>query len=90
MLSFSTRTSSAELPDIMQEINLNGVFVPAQLIWAGIAFLFSGFICRRLEAKRFYTLVWHRALFDFALFVILWGGLSALAYHVAFSRAGLE
>lgn len=74
----------------MQEINLNGVFVPAQLIWAGIAFPLSAFICRRLEAQRFYNLVWHRALFDFALFVILWGGLSTLAYHAAFSHAGLD
>lgn len=75
---------------IMQEINLSGVFVPAELIWAGIAFLLSSFICRRLDGTRFYGVIWHRALFDFALFVLLWGGLSALAYHVAFSGAGLE
>jgi Protein of unknown function (DUF1656) len=89
MHSFNTRSSSAGLNDIMQEINLDGVFVPAQLIWAAIAFPLSAFIRRWLDAQRFYNLVWHRALFDFALFVVLWGGLSALAYHVAFSRAGL-
>jgi Protein of unknown function (DUF1656) len=87
---FGTRTSSARLNDVMQELSLSGVFVPAALVWAVIAFLLSSFICRRLDRTRFYDFVWHRSLFDFALFVILWGGLSALAHHMAFSHAGLE
>ena len=60
---------------MMAEIDLDGVFVPALLLWA----------LRRLRAQRaccgaclravgFYRLVWHRALFDLALFVILLGG----------------
>ena len=69
----------------MQEVNLGGVFLPAALLWAGIAFLLSSVISRILSRMGFYTLVWHRALFDAALYVILWGALSAVAYHAAFA-----
>ena len=71
----------------MLEINIGGVFVPAALVWAGAAFLLSSIIERLLGRTRFYRLVWHRALFDFAIFVILWGLISAAAYHLAFSAA---
>jgi hypothetical protein len=50
MHSCSIRTSSAGLSDMVQEINLGGVFVPAELIWAGIAYLLSAFIGGRLDA----------------------------------------
>jgi hypothetical protein len=71
----------------MAEVSLGGVFLPAALLWAGIAFVLSSFMDRILSRTRFYGLIWHRALFDFAMFVILWGGLSELAYHMAFSCA---
>ena len=74
----------------MQEISLSGVFVPAALLWAGVAFFLSSVISRLLSRTGFYALVWHRALFDFALWLILWAAISAIPYHVAFSsgRAG--
>ena len=68
----------------MQEVNLSGVFLPAALVWAGIAFLLSSAISRLLGRMGLYALVWHRALFDAALYVILWGAISAVAYHMAF------
>jgi hypothetical protein len=71
----------------MQELNFGGVFVPAVLIWAAAAFLLSSLIGRALSRTRFYALVWHRALFDVSLFVIVWGAISAIAYHAAFSSA---
>jgi hypothetical protein len=71
----------------MQELNFGGVFVPAALIWAAAAFVLSSLIGRALSRTGFYALVWHRALFDVSLFVILWGAISAIAYHVAFSSA---
>jgi len=71
----------------MLEINIGGVFVPAALVWAGAAFLLSSIIERVLSRTRFYRLVWHRALFDFAIFVLLWGMISAGAYYLAFSAA---
>ena len=72
----------------MQEVNLSGVFLPAALLWAGIAFLLSSVISRILSRMGFYALVWHRALFDAALFVLFWGAISAVAYHIAFRSGG--
>jgi Protein of unknown function (DUF1656) len=72
----------------MREVSLNGVFVPALLLWGGVAFLLSSLISRILGRTGFYALVWHRALFDFALFVILWAAISAIPYHLAFASAG--
>lgn len=68
----------------MLEINIGGVYVPAALVWAGAAFMLCLLIERILARTGFYRLVWHRALFDLAVFVILWGMISAGAYHLAF------
>jgi protein AaeX len=73
--------------DIMQELNFGGVFVPAALVWAAAAFVLSSLIGRVLSRTGFYQLVWHRALFDFSIFVLLWGAISAIPYHLAFSNA---
>ena len=72
----------------MLEVNLGGVFLPAALLWAGIAFLLSSVTSRTLGRMGFYALVWHRALFDAALFVLFWGAISAVAYHMAFKSGG--
>ena len=72
----------------MQEVSLDGVYFPAALLWAGIAFLFSSVTSWTLSRMGFYTLVWHRALFDVCLFVILWGAVCAVAYHTAFASGG--
>jgi hypothetical protein len=69
----------------MQELNFGGVFMPAALIWAAAAFVLSSLIGRALSRTAFYALVWHRALFEVSVFVILWGTISAFAYHAAFS-----
>jgi protein AaeX len=69
----------------MQEISFGGVFLPAALLWAGIAFVVSSLIGLVLDRTKFYQLIWHRALFDFTTFVIVWGAISAVAYHMAFA-----
>jgi hypothetical protein len=33
---------------------------------------------------KLYRLVWHRALFDFAVYVIVWGGVAMAASRLAF------
>jgi hypothetical protein len=66
------------------EISIGGVFVPSLLIWALIAFVLNVVLRRILHAAGFYRLVWHRPLFDAALFVIL------LAVVVALSAQVLE
>jgi hypothetical protein len=71
----------------MAEVSLGGVFLPAPLLWAGIAFVLSSFLGRLLSRTAVCGFIWHRALFDFTMFVILWGTISELAYHTAFSCA---
>ena len=66
----------------MAEIGISGVFVPALLIWAVIALLVSVLLRRLLAASGFYRFVWHRALFDLALTVILLGGTVEVASRV--------
>jgi len=88
MRSTGIRSSSLKCGDLVQEVNLSGVYLPAALVWAGIAFLLSSVTSRILSRTGFYALVWHRALFGVALFVLFWGAISAVAYHMAFESAG--
>ncbi|MHB8285587.1 MAG: DUF1656 domain-containing protein [Caulobacteraceae bacterium] len=71
------------------EFNLDGVFVSSLLIYAGLAFLITAMATRLLALAGFYRLVWHRALFDFALFVIVWGGVAAVASTPTFHLPGV-
>ena len=70
----------------MQEINIHGVFVPAALVWAMVAFAVCSLLARVLSRSGFYNFVWHRSLFDVSLFVIVWGTVAAIAYHIAFAE----
>ena len=60
------------------ELDIYGVFVPDLLVWVGLAFVLSIPVRRVLGAIGFYRFVWHRALFDVALYVILLGTVAAL------------
>jgi hypothetical protein len=65
------------------EIDLDGVFLSAVLISALIA-LALAFVLRRLLAfLGAYRLIWHPALFDTALFVILWAAVVALPLRLS-------
>ncbi len=55
------------------EVDLHGVLVAPLLIWLIIAYALSQVIRRLLDRIGFYRFVWHRALFDTALLVILTG-----------------
>jgi protein-S-isoprenylcysteine O-methyltransferase Ste14 len=60
------------------EIDIGGVFLSSVLVTALIALALS-FIVRRLLAwSGAYRFVWHPALFDTALFIILWGAVILL------------
>ena len=74
----------------MLEVDIGGVFFPIQLLWAGAAFLLSCLIARLLSHTAFYSIIWHRALFELSLFVIFWAGIAAIPYHVAFSNPALH
>jgi len=55
------------------EFDVAGVFIPAVVIWALLSMAVGVVVRRILTATHFYRLVWHRGLFDLALFFILWG-----------------
>jgi protein AaeX len=56
------------------EISIGGVYVPSLLIWGLVALALNLVLRRLLAAIGFYRLVWHRALFDLALFIIVLAG----------------
>ena len=60
------------------EFDIYGVYFPAFAVFAAIALLLQIFVINRiLRAVGFYRLVWHRALFDLAIYVILLGVVTA-------------
>jgi Protein of unknown function (DUF1656) len=62
------------------EFDIYGVYVPRLLGLMLIALLLSMLIRKGLAVTGFYTLVWHRGLFDIALYVLLLGGLTSLTH----------
>ena len=64
------------------EFDIYGVYFPAFAVFAAIALLFQIVIKRLLDACGFYRLVWHRALFDLAMYVILVGVVTAAGASV--------
>jgi hypothetical protein len=61
------------------EIDLFGVLVPALLLWLVAAYLLGALLRLLLERSGLYRFVWHRALFDFALYVCLLGAVVYLS-----------
>ena len=58
------------------EVSLDGLYVPPLLLLT-LAALAVSRLCSLVLAKTgFYRLVWHPALFDFSLFVIVLGALT--------------
>ncbi|NLS07730.1 DUF1656 domain-containing protein [Rhizobium sp. P32RR-XVIII] len=58
------------------EFDIYGVYVPRLLILMLLAFVVSIVIRRGLAWIGAYALVWHRGLFDLALYVLLLGAVS--------------
>jgi hypothetical protein len=64
---------------LIAEFDIYGVFVPALVIFAIIAFLLAFVVRRFLDIIGFYHLVWHRLLFDLCIFAVLFGAVTAAA-----------
>jgi len=64
---------------MMEEVNLYGVFVPRLLVLMVIAFLISVIVRGALSQLGFYRYVWHRPLFDIALYIALLGAVREIA-----------
>jgi hypothetical protein len=63
----------------MGEIDIYGVFVPGLLVWMVTAFVISVPLRRVLSRSGIYHVIWHRPLFDLALYVVLLGVVVTLA-----------
>ena len=59
------------------EFDIYGVYLPSFLVFATIAFLLQLAVKRMFDACGIYRYVWHRPLFDLAIFVILLGVVTA-------------
>jgi hypothetical protein len=63
---------------VIGEFDIYGVYFPAFAVFAAVAFLLQVLVIKRLlNAWGFYRWVWHRALFDLAIYVILLGVVTA-------------
>jgi len=61
------------------EFNIYGVYLPWLLVLALLAFGASRLLAYLLAQLGFYRLVWHPALFNAALFIIVLGGIASLS-----------
>ena len=60
------------------ELDLYGVFVPMLLALMLLAFAVTACLRALLARLGFYRMVWHRSLFNLALYLIVLGGVVAL------------
>jgi len=67
---------------VIGEFDIYGVYFPAFAVFAAIALMLQLVINRFLSAFSFYRLVWHRALFDLAIYVILLGVVTAVGASI--------
>ncbi|KJK25979.1 DUF1656 domain-containing protein [Cupriavidus basilensis] len=61
------------------EIDIYGVFVPGLLALMLLTFAITAGMRAVLARVGFYRLVWHRSLFNLALYLIVLGGVVAMA-----------
>jgi len=60
------------------EISIYGVYIPSLLVWMLAAFVITSAARAVLARAGFYKLVWHRSLFNLALYAIVLGGVVAI------------
>lgn len=56
------------------EADIAGIFVPTLLLWVLVTYAICALLRPLAEKAGLYRLVWHRALFDLALYVCVLGG----------------
>jgi Protein of unknown function (DUF1656) len=64
------------------EIDVYGVFLPAVLILMLVAYVLSLCITKILGRVGLYRFVWHRAIFDFAIYVIVLGAVVIVSHRL--------
>lgn len=66
------------------EVNVYGIYIPWGIIMMLVAMGVTRLISRGLAKFGFYRYVWHPALFDFAIFVIVMGCFFLVFYFRGF------
>jgi hypothetical protein len=61
------------------ELDMFGVLAPSLLLWLVVAYGLLALLRAGFERIGFYRAVWHRALFDLAVYVCLLGGVVYLS-----------
>ena len=64
------------------EFDIYGVLVPALLVWLVVAYGVYAAVRTALSAAGAYRFIWHRPLFDIALYVVLLGAIVFVAAQV--------
>jgi hypothetical protein len=64
---------------MVEELHLFGVYMPAALLWAVLAAVVTFLLRGLLQRLPLHRILWHPALLEVALFVLMWRGLAWLA-----------
>ncbi|MEN3294738.1 MAG: hypothetical protein V7642_3991 [Burkholderiales bacterium] len=65
---------------MIAEVSIYGIYVPSLLLLSLLSLGITRGLSRILGWAGFYRLVWHPALFDFALFIIVLGVLNFISF----------
>ncbi|GGF52700.1 DUF1656 domain-containing protein [Azorhizobium oxalatiphilum] len=63
----------------MADFDLYGVFLPHLLVLAVVAYGLLAVLRRIMQRAGVYRIVWHRALFDVCIYVLVLGGIVELS-----------
>ena len=64
------------------DLDISGVFLPTLLVLMGITYVLFLLVHGVLTHLHFYRLVWHRALFNVALYALLLGVVDSLSRYL--------
>ena len=64
---------------MMGDVDIYGVYAPSLFVWMIAAFILTFPVRRILTRCGAYRLIWHRPLFDLALYVVLLGAVVVAA-----------
>lgn len=64
---------------MIEELHFFGVYMPAALVWAVLAVILTFLLRGLLLPLPLHRILWHPALLELALFLLIWLGLGTLA-----------
>lgn len=64
------------------DLDISGIFLPTLLVLMGITYVLFLLVHGVLQRLHFYRLVWHRALFNVALYAVLLCGVDSLSRYL--------